>query len=365
MICAGRLCLRFFANQQALTLARKGMQWVERLSANERVCPTIELREIMMAAAPLEDWQAAARDYTALAEQTLDQGAVSHARRGYYMASYVHWMHGQWNGAREEILQSERVARGGDADEHIIGMAEAARCLLMLERDLPHADAMLMEVQSLAARKQLRHHSITAALGMLRFHENRLDEAAEQFKEARVLARACGDRLGEFQASECLAMIDIERGRADEARINCAVLIQLGEKLRDGSERCFAHALDALCRYTISDDTATLDSSLEQLRAADAKYRLAYTLNRAAWVDLERQRPEAALARASEALHCAEVLERASEIMLAHLILARAHRAINDASACAHHVEALEQFEDAPVAGWMRARAATLRTTLA
>ena len=93
------------------------------------------------------------------------------------MASYVHWMHGQFGGAREEILQSERVARGGSDEEHIVGMAEAARCLAMLERDLTHADAMLMEAQALAARKGMTHHAIPAALGMLRFHENKLDEA--------------------------------------------------------------------------------------------------------------------------------------------------------------------------------------------
>ncbi|HEY0940268.1 MAG TPA: AAA family ATPase [Steroidobacter sp.] len=364
MISAGRLCLRFFANQQALALARKGLQWVAQLPAAERVCPTIELREVMMTAAPLEDWRAAAREYAELAEQALDQGALTHARRAYYMASYVNWMHGHWDGAREEILQAERAARGGDDQEHIIGMAEAARCLVMLERDLPHADAMLMEVQALAARKHLRHPAIPAALGMLRFHENRLDEAAEQFKSARILARSSGDRISEFQANEYLAMIDIERGRPEAARAYCATLIELGEKLREGSERCFARTLDALCHYAITDDATPLDPALADLRAADAKYRLAYALNRAALVDLERQKPQAAIHRATEALRCAETLERGSEVMLAHILLARAHRAANDEPACARHIAALADFEDAPVAEWTRSRAAGLRTML-
>ncbi|MFC4314113.1 ATP-binding protein [Steroidobacter flavus] len=364
MICAGRLCLRFFANQQALALARKGLQWVARLPGKERVCPTIELHEIMMTAAPVEDWQAAAREYATLAEQALDQGAVSHARRGYYMASYMHWLHGQWDGARTEILQSERVARGGDDEEHIIGMAEAARCLGMLERDLPHADAMLMEVQALAARKRLRHCVITAALGMLRFHENRLDEAVEHFEEARILARASGDRLSEFQANEYLAMIDLERDRPAAARVTCVTLIELGEKLRDGSERCFAHALHALCHYTISDDAAPLAPALAELRRVDAKYRLAYTLNRAALIDLARQRPQAAIERAGEALRHAMTLERVSEVMIAHIVLARAHRAAHDEQACGEHLLALADLEDTPVAGYTRNRTAALRATL-
>src|SRR6266404_3779914 len=79
-----------------------------------------------------------------------------------------------WTGAREVVLQAERVARGGSDEEHVVGMAEAARCLAMLERDLPQADAMLLEAQAIATRKNLSHHAIPAALGMLRFHENKL-----------------------------------------------------------------------------------------------------------------------------------------------------------------------------------------------
>ena len=277
MISAARLCLRFFANNEASALAGKGLQWVEQLTgAAERVCLTLELREVMLAAAPVADWETAAREYAALAEQALDHGALSHARRGYFMASYVHWMHGHFAGAHEEILQSERIARGGNDEEHIVGMAEAARCLAMLERDLTHADAMLMEARALAARKGMTPHAIPAALGMLRFHENKLDESVELFKEARMLARARGDRLDEFQANEYLAMIDFERGRPEAARAHCKALVELGDKLREGSERPFAHALDALCHYALADDAAPLEAALKDLtrRRREASARL-------------------------------------------------------------------------------------------
>jgi DNA-binding SARP family transcriptional activator len=360
MVSAGKLCLRFFANDEALSLSRNGLLWAEQLPPAARVCLTLELREIMMTAAPLDDWRSAAQEFAALAGQALDHGSLAHARRGYYMASYVHWMHGQFGGAREEILQSERVTRGADEEEHIVGMAEAARCLAMLERDLAHADAMLMEAQALASRRHLRHHAIPAALGMLRFHENRLDEAAELFKEARTLARAAGDRISEFQAHEYLAMTEIERGRYDAARVHCAALMDLGERLREGSERPLAYALDALCGYAIADDARPLDAALVQLRAADAKHRLAFTLTRAARVDLERRRPESAIARASEALSCAEALERPSEIVLAHVVLAEARRATRDLAGHAAHMAALAGFEGRPVAAWARDRAAQL-----
>jgi DNA-binding SARP family transcriptional activator len=364
MVSAGRLCLRFFANEEAVSLARKGLQWVEPLPAAERVCLTLELREIMLSGGPVEHWEDAARDYAALAEQALDHGALSHARRGYYMASYLHWMHGHWTGAREVVLQSERVARGGSDEEHVVGMAEAARCLAMLERDLPQADAMLLEAQSIAARKKFSHHAISAAQGMLRFHENKLGEAVERFGEARTLARLSGDRLSEFQANEYLAMIEIERGCPQSARAHCVVLIELGEKLREGSERPFAYALDALCHYAIADEPGSLDSALEELRFADAKHRLAYTLTHAALLDLERGRLAAAVAHAGEALTYAEALDRATETMLAHVVLAHACKVASDAIGYEQHVAALVRLERAPVAAWARGRAARLESFL-
>jgi hypothetical protein len=360
MISAGLLCLRFFANDEALMLARKGLQWVDQLAPAQRVCLTLELREILLSAAPVGDWEVAARECAALAEQALDHGALSHARRGYYMASYLHWMHGHSAGAREDVLQAERVARGGSEEDHVVGMAEAARCLALLERDLAHADAMLMEAQALAARKHVTHCAIPGALGMLRFHENKLDEAAELLKESRTLARSSGDRISEYQASEYLAMIEVERCQYEAARAHCTVLIDLGEKLRDGSERPFAHALDAFCRYALTDDDGPLDAALQDLRTADAKHRLAYTLTRAALLDVERQRPQKAVARATEALGYAEALDRATEVALAHVALAGASRLANDPAGYAMHNAALADLEGKPVAQWARERASAL-----
>jgi DNA-binding SARP family transcriptional activator len=364
MVCAGRLCLRFFANADALTLAMKGMKWAEQLGDAERICLTLDLREIMLAAAPPEDWESAAAECVALAERALDFGALAHARLGYHMASHLKWMHGQWAGAHEEILQSERVTRGAGEEEHIVGMAEAAKCLAMLERDLTQADAMLMEARALAARRRMSHHAIPAALGMLRYHENELDEAVELFKEARTLAKSAGDRISEFQANEYLAMIDLERGRLDSAKAHCATLLEIGEKLRDGSEAPFARALDALCAYAESGETGALDEAIAELRVVDAKHRLAYTLTRAALIDIERERPRDAVTRAHEALCYAEALDRPTEAMLAHLALAKAYAATDDAASCALHAAAVGKSAAAPVARWARERAEPLGLAL-
>jgi tetratricopeptide (TPR) repeat protein len=357
MVSAGRLCLRFFANDEAASLARRGLSLVESLPDQERVCLTIDLEDVSLAAAPLSDWEAAATGYVALAEQALDLGAMSHARLGYYMASYVRWMHGSWSAAREEILQAERVSRGGSDEDQVIGMAEAARCLALLDRDLAQADAMLMEARALASRKRLVHHSIPSALGLLRFRENRLEEAEEFFQEARALAKQAGDRLTEFQANEHLVMLDLEQRRHAAAKARCAALIDIGTRLREGSEAPFAHALDAICDYALDDETPALEAAFAALRFVDAKQRLTYALLRAAMLDVERGRHERARTRASEALGYAQRLDRATDLVLAHAVLADASRGMHDRKAFASHARSLEGLERDSVADWAKRRA--------
>jgi hypothetical protein len=357
MVFAGRLCLRFFANEEALALATRGLKGVASLPDAERICLTIDLRDIALAAAPLEDWESAAKEYVALAEQALDYGAMSHARLGYQMASYVRWLHGQWSHAREETLQAERVTRGGSEEDHIIGMAETAKCLAMLEQDLTQADAMAMEAHGLAVRRRTSHQAIPLAQGILLFHRDEFSEAEESFLEARALCKSAGERVDEFQANEYLVMIDYERGRLDSALRRCGSLVEIGERLREGSEAPFARALEGLCRYAIDDQSPSLDASLEELRVADAKHRLAYILTRLALVDIERSRTKQAISRAQEALDCAEALERSSDIALAHVALTEAHIAAGDAASATRHREALARMDTAALAHRVRDRA--------
>ncbi len=322
MVAAGRLSLRFFANDDAAALARKGLQFAATLSDAERVPLELDLHDVLLSAAPLAESQGAAELYAALAERALDLGDLDHARLGYHMASHISWAQGRWDVARRQTLHSARVVRGDDSEAHVVGMAETAKCLAMLERDLSQADAMLMEATSLAQRRRIVHPAMPAGLGMLRFHEDRLDEAEELFEESHTLCKSAGDRLSEFLAAEYLVLIALQRGRLDEAHARAERLVVLGRKIREGSEKPFAEALLGLCRYALDDDSAPLDAALGALRDADAKYRLACILTRAALLDCERGRRAAATGRAEEALRYAMTIERPTEMLLAHAVLA-------------------------------------------
>lgn len=354
MVSAGRLCLRFFANDDALSLARKGLQLAERLPEAERICVEIELHDILLAAGPIHDWETAAEKYAALAERALDLGELAHARLGYHMASTLRWEHGHWNAAREQSLQAVRVVRGGDEESRIVGVAETAKCLVMIERDISQADAMLMEVVALAERKGFTHHAIAAGLGMLRFHENRLDEADDLFREARTLCKSAGDRVSEYQANEYLIMLDLQRGRSTQARERCNELLMLGAKLREGSEEPFARAVLGLCNYAIDDEPLGLDAALADLRIADAKHRLAYILTRAALIDCERGRVDSAVTRATEALEYAAVLERATEMLIANAVLSHAAVANGNRKDARSYAQEVVRLFDAGAAAWTR-----------
>jgi tetratricopeptide (TPR) repeat protein len=268
------------------------------------------------------------------------------------MAAYVRWAHGQWDYAHEESLQSERVVRSGKDEDHIVGLAQTAKCLALIERDLPKADAMLMEAHAMARRKEFSHFAIPAGMGLLRFHEGHMDAAAEMFKESRALCKSAGARIDEYLANEYLMMIEFQRGRYQAARKYCEILGELGEKLRVGSEAPFARALTALCDVAIHDSSDALESSLEELRIADAKHRLAYTLTRLAQIDCERGRFGDAARRAVEALEHATLLERPTEMLLARSILACTSRASGDTTAAAQHDRAIAELAAAGAAHW-------------
>jgi DNA-binding SARP family transcriptional activator/predicted ATPase len=354
MASAGKLCLRFFANDEAMSLAHKGLQLVENMPDAERVCASIDLHNVLLSAAPLDDPEASAKLYASLAEHAVERGELAHARLAYHMAATVRWWQGEWSAAREQSLQSERVARSGRVEDNIAGLADTAYCLVTLERDMAQADAMLMEANALAKRHRVNHPALPAGLGLLHLHENRLDEAENLLEEARTLYKLAGDRVAEFRAIEHLMMIDLERADREHAATRARQLLELGEKLREGSEGPYSRAIAGFCQYASGGTADALEEGLQELRIVDAKHRLAYTLIKVAQMEADQGLNEQAARRATEALEYATLLRRATEMALARHILARTCRAANDKTAARVHEEALLELLDAGIAVWAR-----------
>lgn len=339
---AGRRYVRLFAGAEADAIARRGMHYAQQLSQPDQVKLQLELAEVRYTARRPRDTDDASREVEALAQQALDHGCLEHARLGFHILAYLRWEGGDWSDAQRHMMRAEQVSRSGDPRERVVALAEAARCLTMLERDLGHAEALLLEASALATRLGIEPTAIPDALGMLRLHAGQLDEAAQQFAHARDVCRREQDRLGEYRALEHLIVLEMQRQRFDAARLLIAELVGLGERLREGSELPFARALAVVCEYARTEDArAPLDAALTELRLVDAKQRLSFVLMTAAVADLARADAVRARARAEEALQLAEQLNRPSDVVWARTLLARAAAMLGDHAALAQQQRTL------------------------
>lgn len=340
---AGRRCLRLFAGEDARVLSRRGARFADQLPEPDRTRRLIELAEIRLSARRPAAAEDASAEIEALADRAIDLGSFEHARRAFHLLGWLRWEEGDAPGARRHVMRAEEISRSTDERGRALAMGEAARCLAILEKDLGKAEALALEAAALSRRAGFEHAAVADALGMLRLHEGRLEEAADLFRRARALSRRDGDPMGEFLAIEHLVAVEMERGDGTERRL-ASELVELGGKLREGSEAPFARAIEALSRRAAGDEKAKedLDRALEDLRGADAKQRLAFVLIRASRLDLERGDPAKARSRAEEALALAEALNISSEVVLARAILVRASDDLGDRSASGHHREALE-----------------------
>jgi DNA-binding SARP family transcriptional activator len=329
---AGRRFLRQFANVEAWGIARRGRRHAVEVAEPERTRLLLELLQVELQARRPPDRPAAAAELEALAERALDVGSADHARLGFHLLAYLRWEEGALSDAQRHMMRAEVIGRAADEKEQVVAMAEAARCLALLERELPRAEALALEASARSLRVGVRPPAIADAQGMLRQHQGRLEEAAELFEQARLQSRRAGDPMGEFQALEHLVVLRQEQGDWATARGLALELAALGGKLREGSEAPFARALLALTRHALgeAEAAAALEAALQELRFADAKHRLAYTLTRAARVDLERGEGRRARERAEEARRMAAVLGRPTEALLAGVTLARACRQTGD-----------------------------------
>jgi len=312
-ITAGHQALRLFANADAEALALRGLRMAEDIPAPADIDVKLGLLEVLYSART-PDREAAAQRVRILAERALDQGFTHAARRGFQMVSFLGWESSSLADAHENILQAERVSRLGEAGDRAVALAHAARCFMLLERNLQQAAAFALEADAVSQREGKGRMAVCFALGMIAAHRGQRDDACEAFIEARDLARQQGEHLAEFGALEHHVMLEIDRGRLDAALPLAEALVELGGRVRPGTELPSAHALLAFVRsHAGVADEGTLEDALAALRQADAKFELAFLLTRRAAQMLGAGDLAQAQALGTDALAVAEALGRSSE----------------------------------------------------
>jgi len=355
-ISAGLDALRAFANADAELLARRGLELVSELEETDRIGSSLDLLHIQYSART-PDREAAATRVKELAERALDLGLTREARLGFQMLSFLRWETSSLADAHANILQAERVSRTAEPEERATALANAARCFVLLERNMKQAEAFVMEADLLTRRGARTTSVVPFANAMLQAHHGETDAAIQGFREARWLGREQGDRLAEFRAVQQWAMLEIDLGHYDEALALATELDTLGERVRAGAEGPTGRALLALVRILRGDGDdfgANLDEALEALRTVDAKYELAYVLTRRALHGVRTGDAGCAASCLEEALHCSIAIGRSSEIALSHALLVRCLAATGDSQAAEEHARAVRDLRDADVSAFVR-----------
>ena len=328
-IAAGRYALRTCAHADAEALARRGLHHVSELAEAPQVSASLDLLHVLYSARAPEHAEAAAR-VRALAERALDLGLTKPARIGFQMLSYLRWESASMADAHANILQAERVSRSADPDERSQALAHAARCLVLLERNLGQAEAFLLEARGVSERSGRSSAAVAFALGMISAHRGEQALADAALTEAQDLARASGERLAEFGALEHRVMLALDLGTGDAEGL-AASLVELAARVRPGAEGAIARSLHALAQVLESDvEDALLRAALADLRVADAKYELSFVLTRRATHALAKGGLEAATEAASDGLEVSLAVGRCSEVVIATVVLVAVARLRGD-----------------------------------
>ena len=362
---AGRHALRVFANGDAEALARRGLRLAEEIEEPHRIEMTLALLHVLYTART-PDRDEAAVQVRELADRALDLGLTRAAREGFQMLSYLRWEGSSLADAHANILQAERVSRLAEPAERATALAHAARCLVLLERNLHQAEAFVLEAEAVERRDGRASAAVSFAQGMIAAHRGDTQAAIDAFIEARSLARQQGEHLAEFGAIEHHLMLELDRGQHERATALAVDLVELGGRVRPGAEVHSARALLALTHLLSGHgtDETEMVQMIDAVRRADAKYELSYLLTRWAEHSLEQGRLDASRSLAMEALEVAQAMDRSSEIANALVVLARAALRRRSSAECNRLLALLEPLETKDLSARSRECVASFKATL-
>src|SRR5262249_20314720 len=171
-------------------------------------------------------------------------------------------------------------------------------------------------------------------LGLVRAFAGEYDEATRLLEAAVALAGREQDHWAECECLQRLAVIELERGDAAQARTRAQAFAGVAARMGEGSEAPFAATLEALARLALghAGADAGVERAIGALRGVDAKALLACALLFAAEPATAGGDRSGPLAGAGEALGAAGVGGRRSEIAPAPAVLPRTARLQGDAA---------------------------------
>jgi DNA-binding SARP family transcriptional activator len=365
-LAAAERALRVFAHLDAMRFAEAGIDSAARLPPDVRIPLHLALLRVKVMSAGLHgERRALATELARTVSEAQDAGLHADASAGLHTLSILQNDAGDSEGAHASTLRAARVAEHADARAKARQLSDSARCLAMLEREMPRAHEMLRMAEAILGADAEATLHFTWGQGLMHRFSGHVDEGRALIERTVRLARAAEDHWAVCEALIELAQLELEVGDAPRAIALCAELAPVAARMGEGSEGPIADALEALARSAAGEDVgAQLDRAIDRLRAVDAKGMLAYVLNSAAALDLARGGRETARARAKEALQAAEIVGRSTQTVIARAVLGRLALADGDGATAMQQLDAVREDVGAPLRVSARARTAALDLAL-
>lgn len=281
-VIAGQIALKSFANLEASNLARKGMFHAEKLNfERDRIKLTMSLLEILVLSASgisggntpkLTD------DTKSLIFKARQHAMTEEVAQGEYLLSVLYQDMGELEASGLATTRAAEAARRMDSQKKVRQLANSARCLLELGRDIPKAASLSHDADLLAQQEGVSDIEVFWSRGLLAYWEGTLGQAAADIQIALNLACDSEDRWRECKCLIWAAMIALEQNRSAAALEYATDLGKLAIKIGDGALGPLSRTIIAISQR---DDKEFL-SAVKDLEAADDKSHLSYVLNHVA-----------------------------------------------------------------------------------
>jgi DNA-binding SARP family transcriptional activator/predicted ATPase len=338
---AAERCLRLFAYSEAAELAQRGMRHCQYLDTMSRVRHQAGLLKAYVKAGVPKDRVASLQHEL---QQLIQESAMLKLKDEEATALealiVLNYDHGNLSEVQQHSLRAAEQGRTASPATTMYMLAHTGSCLAEIGRDIPRAEALLLEAQSIADRLGLGTIDIPFGLGCVRRYQGQVDEARSLLRQGWQLAQLAQDHWRECTSLTNLVMLELEAGQPSVALDYCSELVHVSAQMGDGSEAPHAAALDALTRYLLQEKQAAiaLEQSCQILKQIDSPRILAYIQTIAAEWDLRQDNVNQAIARAKEALEAAQVVNNPSELTLAWATVIQASRSLSNLD------ESMQQF---------------------
>lgn len=312
-VVAGDRALRILANTEASGTARKGLFHAGKLGPGPaRISLTMRLLRVQVLAGSGHSTETFPKMAAELATQVslASQHAMApEVAEGEHLLSILYQELGDTERASQATARAATAATRMQARKKVRQLANSARCLLELGREVPKAEELCQEARRFAHQEGISDIEVFWSQGLLSYWKGDLGKAADWLDRALLLSRESEDRWRECKCLAWAAMIALERGLSAPAMKHAADLQDLANKIGEGAMAPLAETIGALAE----GNSEAVSAALVLLERADDKSHLAYALNLAAGTEASKGNTHSAIELARRAFSTAEAIGNENE----------------------------------------------------